>query len=92
MEKSSANLTLLTFSFHTDIETLFEPAELAVVSRVLVDDTVHFVFADIGKILLYRPLEETFTALTTEIMCGKKCCKINLSQICFHFRSLHSPK
>lgn len=57
---------LLTFHFHAHFQALLQPAELAAISVMLVDDAVLAAPAAIGQILPHAPFEETFAAFTTD--------------------------
>lgn len=57
---------LLTFHFHAHLQALLQPAELAAVSVMLVDNTVLAASAAVGQILSHAPFEETFATFTTD--------------------------
>lgn len=57
---------VLTLSLHPHLQTLPQPAELAAVAVVLVDDAVLFAAAAVGQALPHAPLEEAFTSFTTD--------------------------
>ena len=53
----------VTFSSHADLEALLEPAVLALVAVVLIDDAVLVAAASVLEVSADRALEETFAAL-----------------------------
>lgn len=57
---------LLTLHLHAHLQTLLQPAELAAVTVVLVDDAVLATPAAVGQILPHAPFEETFATFTTD--------------------------
>lgn len=55
----------LTVSLHPHVETFLQPAKLAAVAVVLVNDAVLLTAAAVGQVFPHTPLEEAFASLTT---------------------------
>lgn len=59
-------MLVLTLHLHAHLQALLQPAELAAVAVVLVDDAVLATPTAVGQILPHAPFEETFATFTTD--------------------------